>query len=351
MSNRVRLRKAAAMSLVFAAVCAFQVAARAEPPLAVGASRVAQWKDDKKAAFLLMFDDSWPSHWQVAVPALVARRMTATFYINPGKGEYLKFRDKWEKEIWTNGVVYGVHTMTHQGVKDVENAEYEIGACAKVIEATGSGKTPRLISWGKPGVGPGKWNITAEELNALLKKHHLVDRPPFVNHGVVYHLQKPEQMLALADKAIASGGMEYLIAHGVERGPDINWSYQDFWAWKQEIFFAVLDGLAERRDRGDLWIADHISYHQYLTERSSAKVETLRADQRSISLKLTCDADPAFYDYPLTVVTRVPTEWTDCRVTQGARTNLVEAVEGFVLSEAVPGSDPVDIRPCGDGSP
>lgn len=28
-----------------------------------GATRIAKWRDDRTAAFLLMFDDSWPSHF------------------------------------------------------------------------------------------------------------------------------------------------------------------------------------------------------------------------------------------------------------------------------------------------
>ena len=329
------------LAALFAAL-ALGSAARGDQP---GTARIAHWKDDSKAAFLLMFDDSWPSHWQVAVPALAARKMTATFYINPGKGEYLKFKGKWEKEVWTNGVVLGVHTMTHQGVKDFANADYEIGECARIVAATGSGKTPRLISWAMPGVGPGKWNISAEELQTLLNKHHLIDRPTFNGHGVVYHLQKTEQMLALADKAIASGGMEYLIAHGVERGPDMNWGYQDFWAWKQEIFFAVLDGLAQRRDRGELWIADHISYHQYVTERDTAKIATTQADARRIVLSLTCAADPVFYDHPLTVVCTVPAGWRTCRVTQGRASSRVESKNGTVMFDALPGPTPIAISP------
>ena len=314
--------------------------AKADAP---GTARVARWKDDKQSAFLLMFDDSWPSHWQVAVPALVARKMTATFYINPGKGEYLKFKDKWENEIWTNGVVYGVHTMTHQGVKDLENAEYEIGECAKIVAASGSGKTPRLISWAMPGVDRGKWNITGDETKALLAKDNLVDRPTFAGHGIVYHLQTTDQMLAVVDKGIASGGMEYLIAHGVERGPDMNWGYQDFWAWKQEIFFAVLDGLVERRDRGDLWITDHISYHQYATERDTAKIETVRANAQGIKLLLTCDADPALYDHPLTVVCAVPSSWKACKVTQGSTSTRIAATNSEITFDAIPGSTPIEI--------
>ena len=82
--------------------------AAGEPDL--GATRVAKWRGDQAAAFVLMFDDSWPSHFQVAVPALAERQMTATFYINPGKGEYKAFSNEWEKVVWRQGVVYGNHT-------------------------------------------------------------------------------------------------------------------------------------------------------------------------------------------------------------------------------------------------
>src|SRR3954470_19259896 len=89
--------------LITTASCAF-----ADPAAgAAGETRVARWQDDKAACFLLMFDDSWPSAWQVAVPELVKRGMIGTFYICPGKGEYKKFAKKWEEEVWKQGMVYG----------------------------------------------------------------------------------------------------------------------------------------------------------------------------------------------------------------------------------------------------
>src|SRR5690242_5484276 len=104
-------------------------AAWAEP----GTTRIARWQDDRKAVFLLMFDDSWPSHLQMAIPALSARGMTATFYINPGKGEYKvpALKKQWEQEAWRAGMVYANHTMTHKGVTDLENADWEIGECTR----------------------------------------------------------------------------------------------------------------------------------------------------------------------------------------------------------------------------
>ena len=181
-------------------------AAHAQEKAELGATRVARWKGDRTAAFLLMFDDSWPSHFQVAAPELAKREMIGTFYICPGKGEYEKFASEWEEKLWKQGMVYGNHTMTHKGVKDYTTANWEIGECARLIRKISPGKAERLVSYAQPGVKAEDWNLSAEALAELLKKYHLIDRPPFTDHGAVYHLKTSQEMLELADKAIASQG-------------------------------------------------------------------------------------------------------------------------------------------------
>jgi hypothetical protein len=305
---------------------------------------VARWKDDRTAAFLLMFDDSWPSHFQVAAPELAKRGLIATFYICPGKGEYQKFATEWEQKLWKQGQVYGDHTMTHKGVKDLANADWEIGECARVIRKIVPGPEDRLVSYAQPGVGPDDWNITEPQLSDLLQKHHLIARPPFTGHGAVYHLQTTAQMLALADQAIASRGMEYLVIHGVERlTPD--WGYQDFWALKQDVFFPLLDGLKERRDAGQLWITDHISEHQYATEYATAKLTVLSADEKKLRLSLTCAADRKLYQLPLTVILPAPRGWKKVTVTQGAKTTTVPATaeNARFLFDALPDGTPIEV--------
>lgn len=321
------------------AVQQFQLSA-ADP---IGQTRVARWKDDKTAAFLLMFDDSAPSHWQVVLPELVKRNMIGTFYINPGKAEYTKFAKKWEVDMLGAGMVLGNHTMTHRGVKSAEHAETEIGDCVKVIRSIA--KDAKLVSYGQPGVGPNDWNITKEEMDALLKRHRMIDRPSFAGHGAVYHMQTAEQMLALADKAIGVKGMEYVVVHGVQRiTPD--WGYQDFWPLKQEILFTWLDGLKERRDKGQLWITDHISAHQYETERNAAQTRVVAATANAISVELKSSADPELYDLPLTLVTNVPSAWKNVSVKQGTTVQTVAAANGEVRFDAKPNAGVVELRPA-----
>ena len=309
-----------------------------------GATSVARWKDDRTAAFMLMFDDSCPSHWQVAIPELAKRDMIATFYLNPGKAEFTKFRGGWETNYWKQGMVYADHTMTHKGVHNMDEAEHEIGDCAAIIRKIIPNSDAKLLSYGQPGVGPNDWKITKDELAGLLKKHNLITRGEISGHMAVYHLKTAADMLALADKAIANKTAEFIVIHGVERiVPD--WHYQDFWALKQNIFFPLLDGLKERRDRGALWITDHISAHQYQTERDGADVRVIAADDRGIKLELKSKADPQLYDLPLTLITKVPTGWKQCEVTQGTNKTTVAVAAGSIHFDAIPNRDPIVISP------
>lgn len=311
---------------------------------AATSTRIATWRDDRTAAFLLMFDDSCPSHWQMAIPAMAKRKLIGTFYLNCGKAEFTKFRKEWANIALPAGMVMGNHTATHQGIRDLANAEPEIGGCNQTLLELIGATTPRLISFAQPGVGPGQWNISGADFEALLAKHHLINRPPFNDHGAVYALKTPAQMLALPDRAIAAKGMEYLIFHGIER-VGINWGYQDFWAQNFKDFETVMDGVAERRDRGDLWVTDHISWHQYLKERQAAKLETLQTTTDLIRLELTTSLDPQFYDLPLSLITPTPAGWASATVSQGTRpVQTVTPRNGNLIYQALPGGGPIELH-------
>lgn len=317
------------------------VAAEASAQPEPGATRIAKWKDDRTAAFLLMFDDSWPSHFQVAAPALAARGMTATFYINPGKGEYQKFAGEWETNVWRQGMAYGNHTWAHSSVTNAAQAEQVIKACNDEILRIVPGPVPRLVSYGQPGVK--EWRVAPEEMRTILSRYHLVDRPPFTGHGAVYHWKTAEEMLALADRAIASQGLEYLVIHGVERIKPA-WKYQDFWALKQDVFFPLLDGLKERREQGKLWVTDHISAHKYEAERAAARVAVLSATPHEVRLSLTSETDASLYDEPLTLVTRVPSGWKSCILEQAGTTATLRVSQGEVRYDARPDGRPITLR-------
>jgi peptidoglycan/xylan/chitin deacetylase (PgdA/CDA1 family) len=314
--------------------------ARAAETTAAGTTRVAQWKDDKKSAFLLQLDDSLPSDFQNAIPELQKRGMTATIYLNPGMYHYKKNIDQWETVVPNiPGVVYGNHTMMHDGLKDYASADADLKQVNAVIFKAFPGKQPRLISFAKPGVAKEKWTISDEDYQKVLKDNNLVAREGAgVNAAQFNNLKTAEGMLAIVDDGIAKGTARTILFHGIGG---------DWIVTPTDLFVAFLDGLDARKDR--VWITDHISAHKYDTERKTAKVNVLDAKDKQIRLELKSDADPQLYDLPLTLVTQVPATWKFAQVVQGANKTVVSAADGKILFEALPNGGEVLLTPSATG--
>ena len=303
-------------------------AIHAEQPDAPGATRIARWKDDKKAALMLMFDDSAPTHVKFVFPELKKRGMIATFYVNPGK--WAQFKNAWETEIPAAGMEYGNHTWTHKGVRDVPDAEDEIGKCTETIQHLFQGTTPRLISYGQPGVPKGAWNINDAQLKEILTKQHLILRPSVDGRFAFIHLKTTAAMVAIVDSALEKGTAECVLFHGVGG---------DWLTFPLPDFREFLDKVEERRQK--LWITGHISVHKYETERDGAEVAITQNTADKISLTLKSKADKQLYDQPLTLVTKVPATWTKCEVAQGETKTTVTAKDGLIQYDALPNGDAI----------
>lgn len=300
-----------------------------------GQTRVARWQDDKKAALLLMFDDSMPSHVKNAIPELKKRGFVGTFYVNPGKGEWAAFRNAWEKEIPAAGMEYGNHTFTHGGILNMEHGDEEVGRCNEAIyKAFPQRKNPRLMSFGVPGVAKGKWMLSKEQLKELLDKHQLLERPKVGDRFAGMSLKNAAEMLKVVDKAIETGGLDSVAFHGVGG---------EWLSVTLQIFMEFMDGLTERREK--LWITDHISAHKYETERDGAEVKIVVSRADMIQLALSSKADPKIYDQPLTLVIRVPAAWTKVRASQGERSVSVTPNQGVVRFDAIPGAEKISLSP------
>jgi peptidoglycan/xylan/chitin deacetylase (PgdA/CDA1 family) len=67
------------------------------------------WKENKKAAYTIAFDDSRPSHYQVVLPELLKRGIRGTFYLNT---KVIKRWVPWQYMAET-GQEIGSHTYSH----------------------------------------------------------------------------------------------------------------------------------------------------------------------------------------------------------------------------------------------
>jgi peptidoglycan/xylan/chitin deacetylase (PgdA/CDA1 family) len=301
----------------------------------IGATRVATWHDDKRAPIVLMFDDGMPSHVKTVLPELQKRGLVGTFYVNPGAGHFKALAESWRKDFLASGMTLANHTYTHKGATDIANCEEEITQANEVIREiyAAAGQAPTLLSFGKPGVPQGKWNVGDDDLLKLLTKHGLVRRP-----GVLFaqiHLKDGPAMIARVQKALDSGKPDAVAFHGVGG----EWLSIDVPA-----FQTLLDFIVANRSR--LWVTDPVSIHKYETERDGAEIDNVTVNDREIRFRLRTTAVARTYDAPLTLVTRVPAEWTGVRVTQGKQSATVAAADGTVKYDVRPGDDAIVLTPA-----
>lgn len=293
---------------------------------------VAKWKDDKRAAFVLGFDDSAPSQLKNVVPELQRRKIVGTFYLVTGNKLYASLKSQWEEAAKSPFIVVANHTFTHKGVNSADELEPEFAKCNDVLYALHpEKKQPYLLSWGKPGSVP--WMASKEEVAAALEKNHLVERPPFAGPPINY--KSAAETVASVDKALAKGDLGYLIFHGVGG---------DWLVTPMDWFTALLDKLESSREQ--LWITDMLSAQRYQKERESAEVKAVESSKDRLRLALTSKMDPALYDEPLTVKATVPGDWKKCRVKQGEAEQTVEAKDGAVRFDAVPNRAEIVIEPA-----
>lgn len=321
------------MNTSIAAACVVLVIAAlaqgaAQPPMEgpVGTTQVLKWKDGRKAAFFMAFDDSCPTHLKLVIPELTKRGMGGTFYVIAGGGLF-KDQKAWVQAAREPGIELGNHTWLHKGITSAAHLDEEV---VKANEAIGpyvpGRKQPRLVSFAKPGGV--EWKVTDQEVKEVLARHHLIERPPFF--GPPIHLKTTEEITRYVDTTIARGEAGHLDFHGVGG---------DWLTTPMDQFTALLDKLESCR--GQLWITDAISCHKYETERKSAKVTIAQADGKQVRLSLSSQADAALYDMPLTLQSEVPAGWKKCRIGQGAKQATATAVDGIVQYDAMPGTEAI----------
>ena len=294
-------------------------------------TEILKWKDGKKAAFMLAFDDSAPSQLKNVVPELEKRKIVGNFYLVTGNSLYANLKTKWEEAAKSPYVEVENHTFTHKGVLSVEELDEELAKCNEVLyKLHPERKLPRLLGFGQPGGVP--WVVSKEDFQQELDKHHLANRPPF--YGPPMHYKSAEDCVGAIDAALAKGEMGHLDFHGVGG---------DWLTTPVEWFTAILDKLEASRDQ--LWITDVVSWHKYVKERQAAEIKVFQSNKDGIRLELTATTDPALYDLPLTLSTKVPADWKNCLVVQAANKTTVAVQNGAVQYSALPGGGEISIRP------
>ena len=302
---------------------------QARPDTSATGTVVAKWKDNKKAVFMVAFDDSEPCDLTNVIPELMKRKLVGNFYVNAGLPAFNDRKAQWIEAAKSPYIQLCNHTWTHKGVNSPAELVTELEKDTQAIyECTPGQKTPRLVGFGQPGGVP--WKVTNEETMEGLEKDNLVSRPSF--YGLPFHYHSGAELVKVVDDAIAKGAMGHIDFHGVGG---------DWLSVPTEFLTTLLDKLVA--EDAKVWISSTVDWRKYVEERQTADIKVLSSDTSTIKLQLTCAADPALYDLPLTLLTKVPADWTQCTVTQGATKTVVNAKDGQIMYDALAGNEPVVI--------
>lgn len=287
----------------------------------VGNSTVARWKDNKKGAFTLRFDDSMWSHHDHAIPNLVKRELTGSFFLNPALERYGYGIDTWESLASRAGMELCPHTMYHLGAADFDEAEYEIGESFKIVWSLNPPDKSRLCPFHRGGGTT--W--PSDFIEVVQKKYPVAD---YTKECSSYNGQDNRtELINFAKNAIEDEKWNMILSHGT--GPNL-----EYLGFEVSNFEALLDYLVSIRDK--LWIGTIGDIYKYITERKTAKIGLIENNGKVIRLDLSSDTDPVYYDYPLTLITEVPAQWEYCHVNQGKRQGIYPVQSGKVMYDALP---------------
>jgi len=287
----------------------------------IGRTTVAKWKDNKKGAYTLRFDDSMMSHKDHTVPNLVKRGLVGSFFINPATNRYGYGIDVWESQASRIGIEICPHTMNHIGAGDFGEADYEIGEAFRTVWNLNPPDKSKLYPFNRGGGT--EWPDGYR--TAIQSKYPVAD---YSNEAIRYNGKDDRQeLIDFAKKAIQDDAWHIVLTHGT--GPDLEWL-----GFEVSNFEALLDYLASVKDK--MWVGNTGDIYKYVMERKTAKVNVLKSDEGSIHLNLTSEVEPELFDYPLSLITEVPENWAYCKVIQGDMIGIYHVVSNKVMYNVIP---------------
>jgi hypothetical protein len=262
---------------------------------------ICNWRDGRRAALSIRFDDSHPTHLSTAIPILDEYGFRGTFMVNPGehppnsrrRSAFHTQRSEWETVAKTGSHEFANHTLHHQGAENDEEMESQVGEASKAIWRLFPDRSKLLAL----NLGGGTYWTTTKTLRYYLDKYHLFDVSGSLGMDDVYG-NRVAAFRQHLERHLESAGWCRVHYHDIGQGH----------AASEANFRAALD--VAREHEAELWIAGMAEIHKYQTERNQAKLAIANQGPRRVTLELSCSTDPELYDQPLTIEIALPDNWS-----------------------------------------
>lgn len=271
------------------------------------------WSGNKPAAYTVSFDDSRPSHYQLAGPALTERGMKGTFFINTRN-----IGDNWSGwiELATQGHELASHTYSHPKLTELTE-EQQRAELERAIDDI-RGHIPGLksvVSFAYP------YGLYNDQIRHLVREYHMAARGGWglnaatlsdeeltLVHGTgVYPPYDMAVIAAAVDKAVREKAWIMVYFHSVSASGDST----------NEIiplprYLRHLDDVKGRSD--SLWIATMGEVAGYMRLRRDAAVQIHQTGRETLDIAL-ANLQGFYADFvPLTIRLKLPQNWSGLEI-------------------------------------
>ncbi|WP_449602046.1 S-layer homology domain-containing protein [Paenibacillus sp. Marseille-Q9583] len=327
----------------------------------IGDTEITTWKDGKAGAYSIMYDDGIYNsvlrfaglHEKYSLKGTLA---LISGWIDDGFNDTGASTGTWDQ--WKGLLDKGIfdvasHTVTHRNLTTLSasnvSSEFK-DSVARIKEKTGYSPESLALPYntGNAAVAAeaAKYFVAARQGGNNAGNASSTEQYYNLSSTMVESTTTTVQLDEWTDFGIAKGNWLILTGHGNDGE---GWSSPPLSLYDNHYGY-----VAQRIDA--LWNGTIAEVGKYLRERQNATVKaTKKAASGAIEVKLEGTLDPAVYNEPLTLRTKVPAEWNEVTVTRGATSyNLKPVREGegaFVYYEAVPGTQMLVISKKGTDTP
>jgi peptidoglycan/xylan/chitin deacetylase (PgdA/CDA1 family) len=319
--------------------------------------KIANWLSDKASATVLSFDDWSPGHGAIVVPDLIAKNLTATFFVNTKNaslgGGYAAMQN-----AVNHGLEIANHAASHVDltILNALDLEAEVNGNKAILEAHLDNY--KVLTFAYPF---GKFNgavsakvmekhLAARGVNAPVKtafdsgtswRYELNSRNNTIDNLGTVVVSSALSAANFGDwvkEGIHDGGILTFTFHSVYNG-DVNDSWYN--PIDEALLLKYLDTLKVYESR--TWVTNLLAATQYHAEKKSAQLTTVHQNENLWTLVLTDDLPDSLYFQPLTVKLKMMLGKTAKSITQNNRSLLFSKKGDSLVFNALPDGGNISI--------
>lgn len=302
---------------------------------------ILKWKDGKKAAYSLTFDDGLRNQVEVVAPILEKHGLRGTFYVMPKflleKPDSNSKFGTWDGFISLSqkGHEVASHTISHPNLTDLSLGNYgDLGTLRHELVASKLDLEKRLgkavLSLAYP-FGETNENVmrevrkyytSARNISGLTNKQGF-DPVNLKSASFVYPKQRDFQndldqkdilRVQILEEVIPSTSFGVYFAHEVHPFT-IASQLKDAWMpVSQETFEPFVEWLAKLQSEGDLWVAPVSEVIQYAKERDAVQTGYLKISEQEIQIEISSPLPIDLYSQALDLAVPLPKNWQKVKV-------------------------------------